>query len=236
SWQALGTRDRVFSVTRSATLPRPARSESETVVLDSPLAVPHFKKIRRARPEREGRIPRNGCVELLMACGERRWICAHSQREIPAAVPALTSRGCRFHVPNGDAGSNLADTDPCDIGRHPPKHVDVGNHLTVVREGEIEWRAEEVHIAGPRGSEGSKGCETDQDEGGHEDSRDHAVCSGPSGRRVGAGGHVASVRSVANGLYRSADEVGAVAHLESHFTRACRRRGVDIDRRPAFQA
>src|SRR5436190_24217302 len=97
--------------------------ENELVALDPPLAVPDFEQIRRSSREHERRSLRNGGVELLTACGERGGIRPRSQREIPAAVPAHTECPRRLHVPNRGAGCNLADTNPCDIGRHPPHQV-----------------------------------------------------------------------------------------------------------------
>src|SRR5262245_64762456 len=104
-----------------------------------------------------------------MACGERGWICTHSQREIPAAVPALTSRRCWFHVPNRRSARDFADSNAGNIGGHFRKHVDVNDDLTIVREIEIQRRAEEVRIASPCGGDGSEGRENDQEEGGEED-------------------------------------------------------------------
>jgi hypothetical protein len=67
-----------------------ASLQRESVTLDSPLAVPDFEQIRRSSREHERRSLRNGCVELLTACGEGGGIRPRSQREIPAAVPAHT--------------------------------------------------------------------------------------------------------------------------------------------------
>ena len=96
-----------------------------------------------------------------MVSRERRGIRTRSQREIPAAVPALASCRCWFHVPNRHAGYRFADTNPCNIGRPPPEHVDVGNDLTILREPETKRRGDEMKrlrgtIATQCGEEGSE--------------------------------------------------------------------------------
>src|SRR5207244_9858478 len=74
-----------------------------------------YPTLFRSSRERERSTIRNGCVELLTACGERGGIRPRSQREIPAAVPAHPECPRRLDVPNRRAGGKFADTNPCDV-------------------------------------------------------------------------------------------------------------------------
>src|SRR5205085_11604795 len=53
---------------------------------------------------------------------------------------ALTSIGQRLHIPDDDAIGGVRDANPREVRSDPAKHVDVNDHLTIVRCVEVEGR------------------------------------------------------------------------------------------------